>query len=620
MKIFTAGVTAAATGIVALGTAAVNSYADFEQLSGGIETLFGAKGAKTVEEYAESVGKSVADVQAEFDLLTKAQTDAMNNANNAYKDAGMSANEYMETVSGFAASLKQSVDNEVEAAEAANKAVIDMADNANKMGTSMESIQNAYQGFAKQNYTMLDNLKLGYGGTKEEMQRLLADAEKLSGVKYDISNLADVYSAIHVIQTELGITGTTAKEATETLSGSFATMNAAWSNLLTGIADDNADFDQLISNFVDSVGVVAENLLPRVEVALAGIGELIEELLPVIVARIPEIVDTVLPDLLNSGVNMLLIICQGIIDTLPVLGETAFELIEKLVSGITDNAGTVFNSGSETLLGFIEGIADAIPDLLDMAVEAIVSMALAITEPNTLNNIIEAGIELITSLIAGLSEALPQLLAAAPTIIANLATALITSIPRLLVAATEIVFRLAGFLIDALVQWKNLGNNFLDALKTSFSKVDWMSLGKNIIDGIWYGLKDGWNWLVGKVEDLAADLFGAAKGELEVNSPSRKFKWLSEMCIAGLDEPLEDYNPYDTLQNSMKANTAGLQATFARTVLATAGGPAIDYAMMGDELKGAISGAAVYLNGEKVGELITPTVNNELADYTDRRI
>lgn len=550
----------------------------------------------------------------------QAQTDAMNNANNAYKNAGMSANEYMETVSSFAASLKQSVDNEVEAAKAADLAVIDMADNANKMGTNMESIKNAYQGFAKQNYTMLDNLKLGYGGTKEEMQRLLADAERLSGVHYDISNLADVYSAIHVIQTELGITGTTAKEATETLSGSFSALGSTWNNLLTGIADDNANFDQLIDNFVDSALVVADNLLPRVEVALAGIGQLIEELLPIIVERIPEIVDTVLPDLLESGANMLFTICQGIIESLPALGETAFELIEKLVSGINDNAGSVFNSGSETLLGFIEGIADALPDLFNMAAEAIVSMALALTEPDTLNNIIEAGIELITSLIAGITEALPKLLEAAPTILANLATAIITSIPRLLVAATEIVFRLAGFLIDALVQWKNLGNNFMDALETSFEKVDWMSLGINIIDGIWNGLRKGWDWLVGKVEKLADDLFDSACSVLGIHSPSKKFEWVADMCIAGLDEPLEDYNPFDTLQHSMKANIGGLQATFTRTALATAGGPAMDYVAMGNELKGAINGAAVYLNGEKVGQLITPTVNDELADYTDRRI
>ena len=200
LKIFNTAVATAATGVAALTTSAVKNYAEYEQLVGGIETLFGTGGAKTVQEYANQVGKSVSEVQDEFDMLMKAQTDALNNANAAYETAGLSANDYMETVTGFAASLKQSTKNEVEAAEAANQAVIDMADNANKMGSSMESIQNAYQGFAKQNYTMLDNLKLGYGGTKEEMLRLLEDAEKLTGIKYDIRNLLISHKSSQLFQ------------------------------------------------------------------------------------------------------------------------------------------------------------------------------------------------------------------------------------------------------------------------------------------------------------------------------------------------------------------------------------------------------------------------------------
>ena len=242
LKAFTAGVGAAAAGVTALGVSAVKSFADYEQLVGGIETLFGTGGA-SIKEYADSVGKSIGDVKQEYNMLMAAQNTALRYAGDAYKTAGMSANAYMETVTSFAASLKQSTKNELEAATAANQAVIDMSDNANKMGTNMEMIQNAYQGFAKQNYTMLDNLKLGYGGTKEEMKRLLEDAEKLTGVKYDMDNLSDVYAAIHAIQTELGITGTTAKEASTTISGSLNMTKAAWSNLLTGIADSNQNFD-----------------------------------------------------------------------------------------------------------------------------------------------------------------------------------------------------------------------------------------------------------------------------------------------------------------------------------------------------------------------------------------
>ena len=263
-KMATAAVGAATAAVSALTVSAVKSYSEYEQLVGGIETLFGARGAKTVQEYADSVGKTVSEVRDQYETLMEAQDLAMENAANAYATAGMSANEYMSTITSFAASLKQSTENEVEAAEAANTAVIDMADNANKMGTSMELIQNAYQGFAKQNYTMLDNLKLGYGGTKEEMERLLADAEALSGVKYDIGNLSDVYAAVHVIQTELGITGTTAKEASTTIEGSVNSAKAAWSNLVTGLADDNQDLSGLMDSFVSSAMTAADNILPRV--------------------------------------------------------------------------------------------------------------------------------------------------------------------------------------------------------------------------------------------------------------------------------------------------------------------------------------------------------------------
>ena len=261
----------------------------------------------------------MSEVREEYGNLMTAQNEVMKNASEAYETAGLSANEYMDTVSGFAASLKQSTSNELEAAQAANQAVIDMADNANKMGTSMGSIQNAYQGFAKQNYTMLDNLKLGYGGTKEEMQRLLEDATKLSGVQYDISSLKDVYEAIHVIQDELGITGTTAKEASTTIQGSVNAMKSAWQNLLVGVADDTQDFDGLVDDFVETVGTVAENVLPRVEIALNGVGNLVEELVPVILERVPEIANDILPDLMQSGMDMITSIITGLQENLPAL-------------------------------------------------------------------------------------------------------------------------------------------------------------------------------------------------------------------------------------------------------------------------------------------------------------
>ena len=258
IKAFTTFSAAAATAMVAITKGAVENYGDYEQLVGGVETLFGA-GGQSLSEYAKGVGKTTTEAKDEYNNLIKAQEAVIEKANGAYKTAGMSANDYMETVTSMSAALIQSLDGDtVAAAEKADMAITDMSDNANKMGSDIESIKNAYSGFAKANYTMLDNLKLGYGGTKEEMQRLLDDATKISGVKYDISQYGDIVDAIHVVQTEMGITGTTAKEAATTIQGSIASAKAAWTNLQTGLADENADLDALVGELVDSVVTVID--------------------------------------------------------------------------------------------------------------------------------------------------------------------------------------------------------------------------------------------------------------------------------------------------------------------------------------------------------------------------
>lgn len=303
-----AGFSMAAAGAVKLGKEALSSYADYEQLTGGIETLF------------------------------KGSSDAvMQYAADAYKTAGLSANEYMETVTGFSASLISSLGGDTaKAAELANMAITDMSDNANKMGSDMESIQNAYQGFAKQNYTMLDNLKLGYGGTKEEMERLLKDAEAISGIHYDISSYADVVEAIHVIQTEMGITGTTAQEAATTISGSAEMMKSAWANLVTGIADENADIDKLIDDFVESALTYAENVLPRIGTILEGGGKLLKEgaarLLPVVIDTLIEAA----PDLAEAGIQLIITLAGALITGIPKLVDATPEIIKALYNGFMD--------------------------------------------------------------------------------------------------------------------------------------------------------------------------------------------------------------------------------------------------------------------------------------------
>ena len=323
-KVSAAMTTAAVGAIGVLTKLSVEQYAEYEQLVGGVETLF-KKSSNKVMEYA----------------------------NNAYQSAGMSANEYMNTITGFAASLLQGLGGDTEkAAQIGNMAVEDMADNANKMGTSIEMIQNAYQGFAKQNYTMLDNLKIGFGGTKEEMQRLLQEAEKISGIRYDISNFNDIIEAIHVIQTEMGITGTTAKEAASTIEGSLNMTKSAWTNLLTGMADDNSNFDVLVQNLVSSLGSLVENLLPRVKIAIEGIGELIRTLLPKVLDEIPEIMASLFPESMQEDIK---IIFEGIVEAIKTTVNFAIQWIPKITEGFA-----WFLENSSAIVGGILAISAAI--------------------------------------------------------------------------------------------------------------------------------------------------------------------------------------------------------------------------------------------------------------------
>ena len=345
-KVGAAAVAAAGTAIVAVGKQAIDQYAEYEQLVGGVETLF-KQSADTVMGYAE----------------------------NAYKTAGLSANEYMSTVTSFSASLLQSLGGDTEAAaKYADMAITDMSDNANKMGTSMEMIQNAYQGFAKQNYTMLDNLKLGFGGTKEEMQRLLDEAEKLSGIKYDISSYADIVDAIHVVQTEMGITGTTAKEASTTIQGSLASMKSAWQNLLTGVADDNADFEGLINNFVDSLVVTGENIIPRINTVIQGLTQLITQASQTIIPLAVETLLQNLPSIVAAGMDMVMAIVSGILDNIDLLIDCTIDLIDVVVDKLIENLPKLIEGGIRLIIALSVGLIKAIPQLVEKIPEIILAL------------------------------------------------------------------------------------------------------------------------------------------------------------------------------------------------------------------------------------------------------
>lgn len=395
-----AAATAAATATAALVKSAVTAYSDYEQLVGGVETLF-KDSASEVQKYAA----------------------------NAYQTAGLSANEYMETVTGFSASLLQSLDGDTKAAaEKANVAITDMSDNANKMGTSMESIQNAYQGFAKQNYTMLDNLKLGYGGTKEEMQRLLEDAEKLSGQKFDLSSYADIVDAIHVVQTEMGITGTTAKEAATTIQGSVNMTKAAWQNLVVGIADDTQNFDVLVNNFVESVTTAGNNILPRVEIALKGVGTLVEKLAPIIAKTVPNIVSTTLPSMIKAGTSMIRALLDGLLKAVPELIPCFKNIVNQLISVIVTNLPMILNAAVTIAGAIVSGLVEALPDILD------------------------AGIELIQSLAQGLTTGIPTILSTAITIVSQLASTLIQNVPQIVQTGIQLLLGLANGILQAVPQ------------------------------------------------------------------------------------------------------------------------------------------------------------------------
>jgi phage-related protein len=340
-KIGTAVIAAGGAAVVAIGKQALSSYADYEQLVGGVDTLFKDSSAK-VQEYAA----------------------------NAYKTAGLSANEYMETVTGFSASLLQSLGGDTEAAaKMADVAITDMSDNANKMGTDMASIQNAYQGFAKQNYTMLDNLKLGYGGTKEEMQRLIDDANALNAAQgnytnYTIESFADIVSAIHDVQTEMDITGTTAKEASTTIQGSVNSMKGAWKNLLVGIADDNADFKTLTEQFVDSLVTVGYNIIPRINIIIQGLTQLITSASQTIIPLAVQTLLENLPSIIAAGMDLVMALVNGVLDNIDLLIDCIIDLVDVVVDKLLENLPKLIDGGIQFTLALAAGILKAVPQLL----------------------------------------------------------------------------------------------------------------------------------------------------------------------------------------------------------------------------------------------------------------
>lgn len=554
-KATAAAVGAASVAISGLVKSSIDAYANYEQLVGGVETLFG-----------------------EISTTGDASGKVLENASKAYKTAGLSANQYMETATSFAASLMASLENDANAAaDAADMAVTDMADNANKMGTSMESIQNAYQGFAKQNYTMLDNLKLGYGGTKTEMERLLSDAQAITGVEYNIDNLNDVYTAIHVIQGELGITGTTAAEASATISGSIDSMKASWENLLTDLASGNADLSSDIDAFAESVATVGGNIIPVAEQALAGVGTLIETLLPVIMEEIPTIVNEVIPGLLESGTNMVTTILQGISDNMPEIVQGAISIMNTLTQTILDNLPLLIETALSMITQLAMGIAQALPELIPTIVDVVLTVVETLID--NVDLLIDASIALIVGLAEGLINALPKLIEKVPEIILKLADAIVTNAPKLLTAALQLIVTLANALITYLPKLLAKVPELITGLKNKFMGLlsGFADVGKNIVDGIWKGISAGWSWLTDKVKGLADSLLGAAKSALGIASPSKEFRKIGQFCVAGFNEGMADLMNTSTITRNINASLGEISNGIGNSVSGVALGTTTNY-------------------------------------------
>lgn len=611
--------------IVSIGKQAIDSYADYEQLVGGVDTLF-KDSSKTVQE----------------------------NASRAFETVGMSANQYMETVTSFSASLLQGLDGDTaESARVADMALQDMADNANKMGTSMESIQNAYQGFSKQNYTMLDNLKLGYGGTKTEMERLLNDAQELSGVEYDISNLADVYEAIHVIQKEMGVTGTTAEEASSTITGSTNMMKASWQNLLTGIADDNQDFGALVDNFVESLMTVASNMLPRVQVVMEGLGQLATEFVSQLLPQIITMINDNSEQMIESATNLITALGDGILQALPVLLPIVFSVVTNICMKLIEGLPQLLDIGLQVVIQLIQGLTVALPQLISM-LPTIIKTTVQVLMKN-LPLILQAGMQLVVALIQGLMTALPQLIGFLPEIIDTICTTLtdsgmlmmlvessitvmgalvsglLKSLPKLASAVPQIIKTLVSTMISLTGQIivagarllqacvdgiknnipkikevaKSIGTTITDSLGEFGDKV--VSIGADIVTGVWDGIIGKMSWLKGKITGWVGDVTSFIKKMFKIGSPSKVMadevgQWLAKGVGVGFEDEMTDVASQmaDSIPTSFDISSPTVSGSNATTNV---------YDNMVGAFKQALAEMKIELDGEVAGAFVDSTVS-----------
>ncbi len=546
--VLAATATVAATALVSLSTKAVQCYADYEQLVGGVETLFGA-GGQTIEEYADSVGKTVDEVRTEYDALINAQTEVFDNAARAYETAGMSANEYMETVTGFSAALISSLGGDTEkAAEYADRAIVDMADNANKMGTHMELIQNAYQGFAKQNYTMLDNLKLGYGGTQSEMQRLIADAAKMTevqeqlGITVDASSMSydNIVNAIHVMQTEMGIAGATQAEAASTIQGSIGMLKASWTNFVTGLADENADLSTLMDAVIDSFTTVVDNIAPKVIEVLPKIVGAVEYIIGGIAGYLPDMISELLPSLMSAVttlVSQMITLIPSLLSSLaPVLVDTLGSIFEQISSstgldfsglfnGIVEGASQMGVALKGILPSIVSVIQQLIPPLLQI-IQAILPAVTALLEPIIM--IIQSLYTVLSPIISILGLVISQIASMLIPVIEKLCdfitTVLTPIIQGILVVVEEVIGLVVTFVQENMTTIQSIFQSAFDVISgiiqffAALFTGDWQGMWdavKSILQSGYDFVSNIFNLLFSVISSIVSYLFDVVKSAFE---------------------------------------------------------------------------------------------------------
>lgn len=645
-----AGMVAAGTAVAGLASAAVASYASYEQLVGGVQTLFGA-GGKTLEEYAASVGKTVDECREEYDSLMKAESLVMANAEKAFATAGLSANDYMETVTSFSASLIQSLEGDtVAAAEKANMALVDMSDNANKMGTDMSMIQNAYQGFAKKNFSMLDNLKLGYGGTQEEMYRLMQDAAKLDSTFADNAvfsldskghleaEFADIVDAIHIVQTEMGITGTTSAEAAGTISGSMSSVKAAWSNVVTALASDELPFDKYVDVFVQSASTMLTNFLPRIKTALQGVVKLVDSLAPIIIAELPGLFESLLPPIITAATGLI----SSLVTIFPQLVSVLVGVLPSLIDGVVQ----IVNGLIAALPTIMQAIVGALPTLLPDLVNGIVSMIVTLCTmlPQIIQPIIDNLPEIITSIVTALLDSLPALiegliallngviaalpqiiealLGALPTVITSIINALIENVPMLVDGFITLfqAFQEAIPQITVMI-WEALPE-IISALVDGFAEMHpkMLESGLMLIVGIFSGFMSGLSH-VGEV--LSAAFHGIVDGIkalFGIHSPSTVMAEIGGFIVQGLIEGIRAmFGAVSQLWNSIKTTAVSVFNALKSTLSSIMNGIKTTVSNVWNGIKTTVSNVvnSVKTTVSNVFNSVKTTVSNVFSGIKD---